>query len=282
MWKRWAKTIREWAHRGPEAEPRIGLALGGGFARCLAHVGVLEVLEENHIPIHAIAGVSSGSIMAAAYACGSPLSEVISAGACTTFGSYARWTLSKLGLATNERMDPYLRRVLRATRFEEMRTPLAVVATDLATGAPVIFRDRGDIVPCIRASCAYPGLFLPVEIDGRWLVDGAMSASVPAAAVAELGATRVIAVNLQTLGANGVRPTNLFQVVHQCFAIMQDRTGAEWRGSAHLVIEPEVAGFAWNAFDRAAELVEAGRRAARAALPRIQAWLAGPSTSRAA
>ncbi len=274
MWKRWTRAIREWTHQAPD-QPRIGLALGGGFARCLAHVGVLQVFEEHKIPIHSIAGISSGSIIAAAYASGTPLEEMISAGACTTFSSYARWTLSKMGLASNERMDPYLRRVLRHARFEEMRTPLAVVATDLATGAPVVFKDSGDIIPAVRASCSYPGLFLPVEIDQRWLVDGAMSASVPTAAVAQLGATRVIGVNLPGIGNNGLHPTNMFQVVHRCIAIMQDRSEATWRRSAHLVIEPDVTPCVWNGFDRAAELVEAGRRAAERALPRIQAWLSG-------
>lgn len=273
MWREWVTAIRSWAHQDAAAPPRIGLALGGGFARSLAHVGVLEVFEQHHIPIHAIAGISSGSVIASAYASGTPLAEMVSAAACTTFSSYARWTMSRLGLATNERMEPYLRRMLRATRFEQMRLPLAVVATDLATGAEVVFRDRGDIIAPVRASCAYPGLFLPVEIEGRPLVDGAMSAGVPVDAVRRLGATHVIAVSLHTVTGDSLPPTNMFQVVSQCFAIMQDRMIAEWREAAHLVIEPQVAGFAWNAFDRSDHLVEAGRQAALAALPQIQAWL---------
>ncbi len=278
MLQRWVQAIREWAHQGRhDRGPRIGLALGGGFARSLAHVGVLEVFAERRIPIHAIAGISSGSVIAAAYACGTPLSEIVSTGACTTFGSYARWTLSRMGLATNERMEPYLRKVLRRTRFEEMATPLAVVATDLVTGAPVVFRDSGDVVPAVRASCAYPGMFLPVEVDGHWLVDGAISTGVPVEAVAQLGATHVVAVNLQTVSENGLRPTNMFQVVHQCMAILQDRVGADWRRTAQLVIEPAVACFTWNNFDRAAELVEAGRQAAEAAVPQIESWLVGRS-----
>jgi NTE family protein len=279
VWQRWARAIREWAHKGDASPPRIGLALGGGFARGLAHIGVLEVFEENQIPIHAIAGISAGAIIGSAFASGTPLSEIISKGARASFSSYARWTVSKLGLATNERMESYLRRVLRRTRFEEMDPPLAVVATDLGTGSVVVFKGEGDIIAAVRASCAYPGLFLPVEIDGRLLVDGAMSATVPVEALREMGATRVVAVSLQTVTGNGLRPTNMFQVVHQCFAIMQERTGAAWRRAADLVIEPQVARFGWNDFESGPQLVEAGRQAALAALPQIKGWLEGSPVS---
>src|SRR2546426_1135739 len=119
MWRRWRDAVRGWAYRDrtDAVRPvRIGVALGGGFARTLTHVGVLQVFEENRIPIHAIAGISSGAIIAAAYASGTPLEEVISIGALTSFRSYARWTLSRVGLAINDRMAPYLQKALRQTR----------------------------------------------------------------------------------------------------------------------------------------------------------------------
>ncbi len=276
MWK-WAEAVRRWAREGLTERPpvRIGLALGGGFARSLAHVGLLQVFQERGIPIHSLAGISSGAMIAAAFASGTPLDQIISAGACTSFSSYARWTLSKVGLATNDRMDLYLRKLLRATRFEQMRTPLAVVATDLGTGAAVVYKDRGDVIAPVRASCAYPGLFLPVEIDGRWLVDGAIAANVPVDAAAGMGATHVIAVHLHTVPEIADRPANIFQVVNRCFAIMQDRMVTDWRQKARLVVEPDVGDFTWDDFGRAPQLVEAGRRAALAALPKIQSWLRG-------
>ncbi len=281
MWDRWAKAVRDWAYQSPAGygAPRIGLALGGGFCRSLAHVGVLQVFEENHIPVHAIAGISSGAIIASTYASGTPIEDIISAGACTTFNSYARWTLSRLGLASSERMDPWLRTFLRRTRFEEMRMPLAIVASDLVTGLPVVFKDRGDIIAPVRASCAYPGLFLPVEIDGRPLVDGAISTTVPVQAAKELGATHVVAIYLHTTNGDGTRPGNMLQVVSQCFAILQDRRINDWQRDAQIVLEPKVASFSWNDFNRVQDLVEAGREAALQALPVIQAWFRQPSAS---
>jgi len=273
--QRWIRAVREWAHRGREPAPvRIGVALGGGFARVLAHAGVLQVLEENRVPVHAIAGISSGAIFAAGYAGGSSIQQMISTGALTSFSSYARWTLSRMGLATNDRMRTYLKKTLPATRFEQMRIPLAVVATDLTTGQPAVFRDAGDVLDPLRASCAYPGLFLPVEIGGRWLVDGGISLQVPVEAAAALGATHVVAVYLRTGPHSDAGPGNIFQVVSRCFAIMQDRLIMEWERIPHVVIEPEVAEFAWDAFDRVPELVEAGRQAALSVLPQIRGWLA--------
>ena len=275
MLRRLTKAIRDWAYQSPyqgAGAPRIGLALGGGFSRSLAHVGVLQVFQEHRIPIHCIAGISSGAIIAGAFASGSPLEDIISTGSCTTFSSYARWTLSRMGLATTERMEPYLRKALRHIRFEEMQTPFAVVATDLVTGEPVVFKDRGDVIGPVRASCSYPGLFLPVEIDGRWLVDGGISTTVPVDAVRGMGATHVLAVYLHTVAVDGVRPTNMMQVVGQCFSILQDRMATDWRGEAQIVLEPDVASFTWNSFERVGELVEAGRESALRALPRIRRW----------
>ncbi len=254
-------------------EVRIGVALGGGFARVMTHVGVLQALEEHHIPVHAIAGISSGAIIAAAYAAGSTIEDMKSKGAMTTFSSYARWTVSKLGLATNERMTTYLNRILRETRFERMRIPLAVVATDLVTGVPVVFQGKGDVVDPIRASCAYPGFFLPVRIGEQWLVDGGISVNVPVEATAALGATHVVAVYLRTALQENGHPANIFQLVSRCFAIMQDRLSMEWRAAPHLVVQPDVRDFAWDDFDRVPEMVEAGRAAALAAIPQIRAWL---------
>lgn len=253
---------------------KVGLALGGGFARGIAHLGVLQVLEENRIPLACITGVSSGSMMAAAYASGTPLGMLDELARRMKFKDVAGWTVSKMGLMTSDRMDKFLRRLLAVHRFEDMRVPLGVVACDLKTGEPVVFSGHGDAVPAVRASCAYPGLFRPIPIGGRLLVDGGMAEDVPAPAAKKLGAAKVIAVSLE-MDEVPDDPTNLAQVINRSFQILQAQTGPTWRPSADLVLTPKINTFGWDSFDQTERMIEAGRRAAEAALPEIKSWLSG-------
>ncbi len=261
--------------REPAAPPRIGLALGGGFARGIAHAGVLEVFARRQIPIHCITGVSAGSIVAAAYASGAPPAEIARAGCAMRFGDIASWSLGRMGFAVSERMKRFLERLLKSYRFEEMRIPLGVIATDLCSGEEVHFRDAGDVFLPIRASCAYPGLFRPVRHEGRLLVDGAMSMEIPARLARKLGATHVISVHLPVAGPVP-SPSNVFQVVNRCFQIVESRAEDAWRKESDLVIEPDVRGIAWDGFNCGPELLKAGEAAALAAVPKIEAWLARP------
>jgi NTE family protein len=258
-----------------EGPVRIGLALGGGFARGIAHAGVLKVLEQHQIPIHCITGISAGAVVAAAYASGATIEELVHTAGSMRFGDVGRLSLGRLGLVGSECMDGFLKRLLKAHRFEDMRLPLAVLATDLNTGESVPFSGTGSVFEPIRASCAFPGLFQPVWHDGRLLVDGAMSMGTPAALARQLGATHVIAVPLPP-GPPRTVPSNMLQVVNRCFQILQSRFEDIWRGETDLVIAPDVRGFDWHAFSRASELVQAGEDAAWAALPKIQEWLSRP------
>jgi NTE family protein len=251
---------------------RIGLALGGGFARGIAHAGVLSVFENHRIPIHCITGVSAGSIVAAAYASGATPSEIAHAGCSMRFGDVARWSIGRMGFVVNERMQRFLQKLLKRYRFEEMRIPLGVAATDLLTGETVDFRGSGDVFMPIRASCSYPGLFQPVRYQDRLLVDGAMSVEVAAGLARQLGANRVITVYLPGQGPDVV-PTNMFQVVNRCFQILQTRAEDSWRKHSDLVITPAVRSVQWDGFGNGPDLIEAGAAAALDALPKIEAWL---------
>ena len=166
--------------------PGVALALGGGFARGFAHLGVLQVFEQNHIAISHIAGTSVGSILGAAYASGAPLARIIATCRTLRFRDIARWRVSRLGLASNHRLADLIENVFEAHRFEDLRIPMAVVATNLNTGEPVVFTE-GSLVDPIRASCAYPGIFEPVEIGTRWLVDGGSDGPGPDACGARPG-----------------------------------------------------------------------------------------------
>jgi NTE family protein len=252
---------------------RIGLALGGGFARGIAHAGVLRILERYRIPIHCITGISAGSIVAAASASGASSEEIARAGCSLRFRDVGRWSLGRLGLVGSECMQRFLERLLKAYRFEDMRIPLGVMATDLSTGQPVAFSGNGPVFDPIRASCSYPGLFQPVRHRGQLLVDGAMSVEIPAALARELGATHVISVYLPAPSPD-LEPRNVFQVVNRCFQILQRRSEDHWRSETDLVIAPDVRGMDWNAFGQGPRLIEAGEAAARAALPEIQEWFA--------
>src|SRR5438552_11955390 len=132
------------------APPRIGLALGGGFARGIAHIGVLRVFEQHNVPIHCVAGISAGSMVAAAFAGGCSPSDIEKVAASMRFRDVARWSIGRMGFAGSDPMIAFLKRILKQDRFESMKTPLAVVATDLTTGEPVVFRGRGDVVLPIR------------------------------------------------------------------------------------------------------------------------------------
>ncbi len=254
------------------ARPKIGLALGGGFARGIAHIGVLRALQEHNIPVDCIAGTSVGALIASLYAAGTPLDVMERQAAETSFKDFGKWTVSWLGFATNARLADYVHRANpRIERFDQMRIPLAIVATDLGSGEPAYFT-QGEIVPPLRGSCAYPGMFLPVEYQGRVLVDGFLASPVPVDAVKQLGADVVIAVYLDST-ANDDKPGNIIGVVGRSFAIMQRHANKLWRKDAHLVLEPEVGAYAWDDFSRTADLLRAGQSAVIAALPRLRALL---------
>jgi len=259
----------------PLPQPRIGLALGGGFARGIAHAGVLKILEENQIPIHCVTGVSAGAIVAAAYASGATPAEIGRAGCSMRFGDVGRWRLGLLGLVTSERMQRFLERLLKVYRFEEMRIPLGVLATDLSSGEAVPFYGTGTVFDPIRASCSYPGLFRPVPLMGRVLVDGAMSMEIPAALARQLGATHVISVHLPAR-VPVAQPSNMFQVVNRCFQIMQSRSEDGWRSQTDVVIAPDVRGVDWDGFTCGPQLIAAGEAAALEAVPAIKGWIPAP------
>jgi NTE family protein len=257
---------------------RIGMALGGGFARGLAHIGVLKVLEEENIAIDFIAGTSVGSVIGAAYASGVSAKELEEIAALVRFKDFSRWTFSRFGIFNNDKMAVFLRKVLHCKTFEELRIPLAVAATDVVTGEAVVFTS-GELIDPVRASCAYPGIFLPVNVKGRLLVDGLLAHSVPTIPLRALGADRVIGVTLSASWVKAQGPRHVFDVIGQCFSIAQDNMCGVWKSAADVVLEPAIGEFSYDDFVRAPELIKAGEAAARAALPQIRSWF--PASSQA-
>jgi NTE family protein len=259
--------------RPPAAPPRpkIGLALGGGFARGLSHIGVLKVFEAHNVPIDFIAGTSVGALIGAAYCSGVDAKELEEIAHIVRFRSFARWSLSRFGLASNDRMTGFLNTILKVKTFEELRIPLAVTTTDFLTGDAVVFRS-GPLIDPVRASCAYPGMFPPVNVGGRLLVDGLLTHSVPVAPLRAMGADRVVAIYLS---AHWVKrsPRHILDVIGQCFSIAQDKMCAVWKPLADVVLEPNVDGFTYDGFERAGDLIRAGEVVAEQAIGQIAKWV---------
>jgi NTE family protein len=263
----------------PPERPRVGLALAGGFARGIAHIGVLRILREAGIPIDVVSGTSVGALIGAAYCSGTPLEEMERIGATTTFADFGRWTPSWLGLATNQRLEKFLARFTPVNTFEEMSTPLAIAATDISAGVSVYYT-RGPVALPLRASCAYPGLFVPIQFEGRTLVDGFLTAPVPLEGALLLGADLVIAVYLEA--GNLEQPRTFTDVLSRSFTILQRHSDLAWRQQADVIIEPDVTPFVWDDFTKTPEMVAAGEAAALAALPQIRAVINGEKRDSAA
>ena len=179
------------------AAPRIGLALSGGGVRGLAHLGVLQVLEEAEIPVDMIAGTSMGGIVAGLYAAGVPIQELIAfskrTGVMDVAAPDRRWR----GLFGHGKMADLLADLLgrEDVTLEELNIPVAVVSADVETGDLVIL-DKGPLIPALMATSAVPIVFSPVRHQGRWLVDGGVLNNFPVDVVRRMGADRVLGVNV--------------------------------------------------------------------------------------
>jgi NTE family protein len=266
MWRRATSKSRR---------PRLGLALSGGAARGIAHVGVLKVLEEAGVRVDCVAGTSAGALVGGALAAGMSAGEIEEIGRTLRWRDLGRMTLSRLGAQTNAPTEEFVRARYPVTRFEELPTPFAAVATDLHTGAAVVMRDEGDVAFAVRASCALPGWYVPVvDARGRQLVDGGLVANLPTSVVRALGAEVVVAVDVNFDGAKFLgAPTSVIGVLLQSIVVVQ-RTAVEYqRQLADVVISPSVGHLRWDEMSHAPEFIDAGVEAARAALPSIKELL---------
>ena len=256
--------------------PRLGIALSGGFARGLAHIGVLKVLEEAGVKPDFVAGTSVGAVIGALYCSGVSVYEMAEMAGPLRFKDFARYCVSRLGLCSNDRMTQLLLRTCKVRTFEELQTPLAVIATDFLSGEPVLFRN-GDLIDPVRASCAYPGIFTPVSVNGRLMVDGLLAHCVPAVPVREMGAEKVISVSFRARWVRSGSPKHVLDVIGQCFSIASTNMDGVWQAVTDVSIVPEVDAFGYDSFDQASGLIAAGEKEARAVLPQIQAMMNMPA-----
>lgn len=247
----------------------FGLALGGGFQHGMAHLGVLEVFEEHDLRPGWLAGTSAGAIAAAFAAFGRSAMETEAALEELGWGSMTRTRLKgRFGFATNEGLGELLVKHLGDVRIEDSRIPLGIVATDINTGNRVLL-DRGPVSMAVRASSCVPGLYAPVQIDGRLLVDGALVENVPCRAVREMGAPVVVAVSLGfALPFDPVQSWR--QVAQNAFDIaVNSQMRFEILAEADVLIDPELDGLSKMSTRDRGKIIEAGRLRAEEALPAL-------------
>lgn len=253
---------------------RWALALSGGAARGIAHAGVLKVLEEEGLRPDLIVGTSAGALAGAFLAAGVSAARTAMWAEALRWSSLARPAINRMGLLSNDRLGELLDRALPVHSFEELSIPFACIATDLHTAEPVVLAE-GDLNTAIRASCAIPGLFVPVERDGRLLIDGGVSANVPTAAPRTLGAEIVVAVDVNGEYHRETPPRHIFAImVHTFFTLSRAAERADG-AAADLLITPDVSSIGYEQLQRAPELIAAGEVAARAALPELRRLLLG-------
>ena len=251
---------------------RLGLALGGGAARSMIHIGALQVLAAEGIRVSAVAGTSAGSIIGAAFAAGAHAEDLEKEAAALTWRSLARPAFSRRGLLALERLEALIRKIVPVARFEDLSIPLKVVATDLNTGERVVI-DEGELVSALLASCAIPGVFLPVERGGRLLVDGGVSCNVPADLPRDMGAEVVLAVDATKGVLRLGEPLNLLQVISQSVYLMSRQVTSQYVAGAELVVAPQLPGVSWQDLGQASEIIETGRREMRRSMPELERLL---------
>jgi NTE family protein len=257
---------------GPSGRPRLGLALGGGAARGIAHVGVFKVLEEAQIRPDVIVGTSAGALAGVFLAAGVSPARMAAWVENLRWSLIARPVVSRLGLTSNDRLGKLLERALPVRTFEELVIPFACIATDLETCEPVLICE-GDLVSAIRASCAIPGLVVPVERDGRLLMDGGVVENVPTAVTRLFGVDVVVAVDVNRSYRRPAPPSNMLAIAMQAFFTIGRKAEQAAADHADVLIAPDVGDVGVDELSRAAELIDAGERAAREALPTLQALL---------
>ena len=258
----------------PTRPPRVALALGGGAARGFAHIGVIEVLEENGIRPDIVTGTSAGSLVAALYASGHTGKELENIAINMDESALTDWSFPGRGLIRGEALAHYVRETTGNKPLEQMKIPLGIVATDLDSGRPIVFR-RGDIGTAVRASSAVPAVFQPVRIGTHEYVDGGLTSPVPVRAARDMGADVIIAVDISQLPDGGATGDALHMLL-QTFSIMSRSINELELKEAEVALHPRLVGVAGTDFTLRKKNIEAGREAALAMLPLIKSKVSTP------
>jgi NTE family protein len=256
----------------PQAIPDkgVGLALSGGAARSVAHIGVLEVLERDEVPIKAIAGTSSGSVIGALYAAGMQITEIKSVLLNAKWREILSISLSRQGIIASAGIYRFMEQILPVKDFSALTIPFAAIAVDLRTGEKVVLRS-GSIAEAVRASCSLPVLLTPTVIDSLSLVDGGVASQIPVKCVREeLGVTNVISVNVNYRGTGEGEYDNVIKIAVHLSVLWASRNAREEEKLADVAIQVDARGISLFDLSKAEELIRRGRKAAEDKLPNIR------------
>lgn len=247
---------------------KIALALGGGAARGLANIGVLKVLERERIPIDLIVGSSIGALIGASYSLGIPIYIMEKTALKFSWKSLADFAISKFSILRGKKLQSLIEEFTDDKGFEDMRIPFAVTTTDIETGEELV-HTKGNLQRLLQASCSWPGIFPPVTIEKRKLVDGGIRNSIPVKMARRLGASIIIAVDIGFC-VRKAKIDNLFQMFVQSIQILGEELDLYQSMNADVIIRPEIDDIDQFTFHKAKEAIQKGEDATELALPQIR------------
>jgi NTE family protein len=248
---------------------KLGLALGGGGARGLAHIGVLKVLEQEGLAADFVAGTSVGSLIGALYCCGYGWRQLAELARSTDWSDLVTFTVPRLGLVNARKLERLVDRLAGGRRLEELPIPFRAVAVDITAGEEVVLAE-GPVSRAVRASASIPGIFEPTPWEGRLLVDGGLLDNVPSEVVRGMGAEVVLAVNLSGETVKSRPPDNILDVVIYTLEILIHGQGLRGTAAADVPVVPDLEGFSYRKLGNLEEMLERGERAMREALPALR------------
>ncbi len=248
---------------------KVGLALGGGAAHGVAHIGVIQVLNENNIPIDYVSGCSAGAIVGGLYCTGSDM--YMAGKLCSTIdmSSFIDIIIPHLGFIKGDKAENLVDMLCKSKNIEECFPPFTAIACDIITGKCITL-NKGKVSKACHASFAIPGVFEPVEIDNMQLIDGGAMTRVPIEEVKKMGAEYVIAVDVGYQGAGHEKAKNLMEVLMYAFEMSDWQTVAQMYKKADCVSDPDLKDIPLHNLEKAEETIELGRQAALKMIEKIK------------
>jgi NTE family protein len=250
--------------------PSLGIALSGGLALSVCHIGVLKAFEEAGLEISCVAGTSGGAVVGACYAAGVPLEQIAEAASRMRWRQMAGLRRPRLGFFSSESIADLVISQIGEITFDELRVPFRAVAANLLTGEEVEI-GHGNVGQAVRASCTIPAVFEPVSREGRLLVDGGLANKLPVDVVRRMGADVVVGSDVTYAARARWNPRNVLDTILITLSFMGEEKTKTHRGMADFMICPEIEGASALSFARWREYVEAGQEAAREVIPAINA-----------